>query len=231
MPRALWLPDLLVDFGVTVVTHDGWEGRGSADFDPRVVIAHHTAVRGSGVKVCIGGRPDLPGPLCQVVLARDGVAHVIAAGRANHAGAGGWAGYSGNRRALGIEADNDGREPWPARQIDAFHLTAAALLAGINADPSHLCFHREWAPGRKVDPHTLDPTEFRAATGLDLQWWRTKQEDDMFTPEDRERLKRIEQKQVEFDNTLAGWATTDGKRSKDVRSLIGRIGDALKVKR
>lgn len=57
------------------------------------------------------------------------------------------------------------------------------------------------------------------------------EEDDMFTPEDRERLRRVEEKLDELDNTAAGWATIDGKRSKDVRSLIGRIGDALKVKR
>lgn len=175
MPYALWLPDVLSDFDVDLVLEPGWETRGNPDFDPKVVIAHHTAVKGLAVQVCIKGRPDLPGPLCQVVLSRGGTAHVIAAGRANHAGAGGWAGYSGNRRALGIEAENDGHEPWPAVQIDAFHRVSAALLVGVGSDPSHLCGHKEWAPKRKVDPHTLDMNEFRAAVGLDMQWWKNRQ--------------------------------------------------------
>lgn len=180
--RVLWLPDLLRDFGVDFDLHDGWETRGPEEgFDPKVVIVHHTAVAGSAVKVCINGRADLPGPLCHIVLDRKGRAHVIASGRANHAGQGGWAGYQGNRSAIGIEADNDGREPWNTAQLDVFHLVSAACLAGIKQDPSHLCAHREWAPGRKVDPHTIDMNEFRAAVGLDLQWWRNKnkQGDDM----------------------------------------------------
>ena len=189
MPRALWIPDLLSDFKVRFDLAPGWETRGSSDFDPKVVIAHHTAVSGSAVNVCINGRSDLPGPLCQIVLARTGVATVIAAGKANHAGHGGWAGYSGNRRAFGIEADNNGRETWSAGQIEAFHRVSAALLAGIGSDPSHLCGHKEWAPGRKVDPHTLDMNEFRAAVGLDLQWWRNQTaEDDMFEKPDRDKL-------------------------------------------
>jgi hypothetical protein len=172
VPRALWLPDRLTEFGLHVVLHDGWQTRGSTDFDPKLVVCHHTAVKGSAVNVCIKGRPDLPGPLCHVVLARDGAAHVIASGKANHAGAGGWAGYSGNRRALGIEADNDGHEPWPAVQVEAFQRCAAAMLAGIGQDPSFVCGHREWAPNRKVDPHSLDLNAFRAAVGLDLHWWQ-----------------------------------------------------------
>lgn len=226
--RALWLPDLLGSFGLEVVLEPGWETRGSADFFPTVVVAHHTATKGSAVRVCVTGYQGLPGPLCQVVLTREGVAHVIAAGRANHAGKGGWLGYSGNRRALGIEAENDGSEPWPAGQVDAFHRCAAAMLAGIGKEPSHLCGHKEWAPGRKTDPHTLDMSEFRAAVGLDLHWWRTRHEgDDMaLSDEDRKRLDDIEEKLDKALDAIAGW-----QPGRAERSLIGRIGDALHVKR
>jgi len=228
MPYATWLPDLLSEFEVDTVLEPGWDRRGSADFDPKVVVCHHTAVKGSAVKVCVEGRPGLPGPLCQIVLTRTGTAVVIAAGRANHAGEGGWAGYSGNRRALGIEAENDGREPWPAAQVEAFHRVSAACLAGIGEDPSHLCFHREWAPRRKVDPHTLDPTEFRAAVGLDLQWWHNRGDD--MTPEQDQRLKECELrlKGLQQDITKIREAVA-GRAGDGKRSLVGRIADKLGV--
>ena len=118
MPRAPWLADALRAEGVKVVEEPGWRDRGSATFNPKGVICHHTAGPAKGdapsLGVCINGRPGLPGPLCQIVLARSGTAHVIASGRANHAGLGGWRGLEGNTSVFGIEAENTGLgEPWP----------------------------------------------------------------------------------------------------------------------
>lgn len=98
MPRQINLADRLRAAGVKVVEYDGWKLRGSDTFNPKGVLAHHT---GPGsvdalVRLCVNGRSDLPGPLDQVVLAPDGTAYVIAAGRSNHAGAGSWRGLSGN---------------------------------------------------------------------------------------------------------------------------------------
>jgi len=42
MPRALWLADALRAEGVTVEEYPGWRERGSATFNPKGVIAHHT---------------------------------------------------------------------------------------------------------------------------------------------------------------------------------------------
>ena len=57
----------------------------------------------------IQGRSDLPGPLAQLGLGRDGTYYVIAAGKCNHAGAGSWKGVtSGNTDFIGIEAENTG---------------------------------------------------------------------------------------------------------------------------
>jgi hypothetical protein len=103
--------------------------------------------------VVIDGRPDLRGPLCNLLLGRHGTVVCIASGRANHAGAGGWMGLSGNSTVLGIEAENDGTgEPWPEQQIAAYLLVCAAMVVGMGSTPDLVCYHREWAPTRKIDP-------------------------------------------------------------------------------
>lgn len=166
MSRATWIASQLREAGLRTVEHPGWQTRGSSSFDPRGVVCHHTASRSRtnapSLDIIVNGRSDLPGPLAQVVLARDGTCIVVASGRANHAGRGGFRGLSGNSSVLGIEAENDGvGEPWTAEQLDAYPRLAAALLAGIHRDAEALCGHREWAPGRKIDPH-----------GIDMDWMR-----------------------------------------------------------
>lgn len=94
------------------------------------VICHHTAGPRNGFMPSLGiattGRPDLPGPLSQLCLGRDGTFFTVAVGRANHAGAGNWQGVTnGNTGFIGIEAESTGQtdgpnaEPWAAVQLDA----------------------------------------------------------------------------------------------------------------
>ena len=241
MTRVLWLPDALRSEGVTVVEHPGWQTRGNATFTPRGVVCHHTAgpARGDAPSLgtCVTGRPDVPGPLCHVVLARSGTAIVIASGRANHAGKGGWRGLVGNTAVFGIEAEHTGnpRDPWPAAQIDAYHRVVAAMCrggAGVAPIPvSMVCAHREWAPGRKVDPAGIDMDEFRAAVAARLAGHPTThttpdQEDDM-TPEDRKLLTaardeahaaglRAQAAEAKLDRLLA-WATR-------IEARLGKAG-------
>lgn len=105
------------------------------------VMCHDTVGANTGnmpsLTVLINRRPDLPGPLAQLGLGRDGTFLVIAAGRANHAGAGKWQGLTdGNGTFIGIEAENTGRnkpgdpkhDPWPEVQLDAYRRGAAAIL-------------------------------------------------------------------------------------------------------
>ena len=167
MPRALWLADALRAEGVTVEEHPGWRERGSATFNPKGVICHHTAgpARGDApsLRICVEGRSDLPGPLCQIVLARSGRAIVIASGRANHAGPGGWRGLEGNTSVFGIEAENTGvGEPWSAVQLDAYVRCVAALCRRGAIPVGMVCGHKEWAPRRKIDPKGIDMVRFRA---------------------------------------------------------------------
>jgi N-acetyl-anhydromuramyl-L-alanine amidase AmpD len=114
------------------------------------------------------GRPDLPGPLSQLGLGRDGTFYVIAAGRCNHAGAGEWQSIkTGNSSFIGIEAENTGLTndfPWPQVQLDAYQRGVGAILKKINKSADFCCGHREYAEpkGRKPDP-TFDMDAFRFA--------------------------------------------------------------------
>ncbi len=148
----------------------GWENRGRPyPFHPECVVCHHTATsaRASGDYPSLGivrdGRSDLPGPLSQFGLGRSGMIYVIAAGTANHAGPGGWRGVSGNTRAWGIEAENDGvGQPWSPGQLDAYPRLCAALARHTGFGPEMVCAHREWNPRDKIDP-----------TGIDMGWLRS----------------------------------------------------------
>ena len=141
MPFQLtWLPIVLRNAGLKVAEVDGWPNRGRGDVGTiKGVMCHHTAGPVNGNMPSLGvlreGRSDLPGPLAQLGLGRDGTYYVIAAGRANHAGRGEWKGVAdGNGSFIGIEAENTGIgdstkpkfEPWPEVQLDAYRRGDAA---------------------------------------------------------------------------------------------------------
>jgi hypothetical protein len=169
-----WLPAVLLDAGVKVAEQPGWRTRGRGDVGiVQGVICHHTAGSKTGSMPSLGtvtnGRPDLPGPLSQLCLGRDGTFFIVAAGRSNHAGIGNWQGVSsGNSSFIGIEAENTGKtdgptaDPWPAVQLDAYRRGVAAILEKIGANAIMCCGHKEYAlpMGRKLDP-TFDMDAFR----------------------------------------------------------------------
>jgi hypothetical protein len=107
------------------------------------------------------------------------VAVVVAAGRAHHAGKGGFRELSGNRSVFGIEAENDGRgEPWPAVQVAAYQRVVAGLLSGIDRDETWCVSHKEWAPNRKIDP-TFDMDDFRTGVGRVIRGTNVGPEDEV----------------------------------------------------
>ena len=170
----LWLPDVLRAAGLQVEEVPGWQSRGHGDVRQIVgVMCHHTCGPLHGdiddLHVLIDGRSDLPGPLCELGLARSGKFFVVAAGKPWHAGAGVWQGVTdGNGCFIGIEAENTGlsNDPWPAVQMDAYKRGVAALLKHIGAQPGMCCGHKEYAlpHGRKDDPD-FDMNAFRADVG------------------------------------------------------------------
>lgn len=170
MPNLLWMPAVLLRAGCKVAPHDGWQTRGRAAFGEfKGVMIHHTASAqkdkvAPSLGVVTGGRSDLPGPLCNLLQGRDGAFVVIAAGRANHAGAGNWHGVtSGNSTTIGIECENDGLgEPWPEAQVQFLAMGVAGLL-DYGKLPTIMCMgHKEYCTpkGRKIDP-SFDMGAFR----------------------------------------------------------------------
>lgn len=177
---ATWLPQVLRAAGLPVVTATGWEKRGrpGGTFVPRYVVWHHDG-SAKGPSPSVGdyitkGNLVTPGPLAQLWVCRGcggkhpvGTWHVLAAGRANHAGSGGP--YSDvprdqmNSYSIGVEVDQTVNEPWPSALQQSLEKGTAAILKRMNrpANPG-LLFHRTWAPTRKTDPWGLDLAAERA---------------------------------------------------------------------
>ncbi|MER5308178.1 peptidoglycan-binding protein [Streptomyces sp. NPDC002773] len=144
------------------------------------VMIHHTVSTGSAssVELCSNGYDGLPGPLCHGVITKDGTVHLVGNGRANHAGGGdpsvlqavitetygdrppaprvhqGSPGaVDGNSRFYGFECVNlgDGRDPWPAAQLDAIERASAALCRAHGWGAKSVIGHLEWSDW-KSDP-------------------------------------------------------------------------------
>jgi hypothetical protein len=152
----VWLDPI----GVQVNEVAGWQQRGRtyATFDPYGSVNHHTAGGIGGVApslgICINGRSDLPGPLCNVHQQRDRVVNLVAAGVANHAGPGSWRGLSGNQSVFGLEVEHIGSagEPFSNDRWDISCRIHAAFLSGLGSpDVGRHCQHFEWSTQGKID--------------------------------------------------------------------------------
>lgn len=176
----------LKDEGLKVVEVGSWrthnrEGHGA--WGPmHGVMIHHTVTRGTQntVDICRNGHANLPGPLCHGVIAKDGTVYLVGYGRANHAGLGdddvlqavidekpvptdNEANTDGNARFYGFECENlgDGKDPWPAVQLEAIEKAAAALCRAHDWNERSVIGHLEWQPG-KVDPRGFTMSSMRA---------------------------------------------------------------------
>jgi hypothetical protein len=159
--------------GLTVVELPGWSSRGESDggFTPLGVIWHHD---GEGL-----GFNDDPtddnnvadfmsqngNNGAQLWIRRDGVVHLLAAGRKWHAGIGSGFGQvpanDGNTFAVGIETDHTFGNPWPSELVDAVLTTSAVLGEHYGWSTQNMCGHKEYAPDRKPDPESIDCGEWR----------------------------------------------------------------------
>ena len=176
---ATWLPEALHAAGVPVILEEGWATRGRprsvGPFQPRGILWHHDASElGPSPEearfIALTGRPaeDIPAPLAQLWVCCGckgahavGTWHVLAAGRANHAGLGdGWGvirADEGNADAIGVETDHTTGEHWPAELLDSLRRGTAGIMARAGWNPLHaLAGHKEYAPGRKSDPDGVD---------------------------------------------------------------------------
>ncbi|MGW1845563.1 N-acetylmuramoyl-L-alanine amidase [Streptomyces sp. NPDC001966] len=178
--------EVLMNEGLTVVQVGDWRTHNRNHKGPwgpvNGVMIHHTVTRGTEatVRVCRDGYPDLPGPLCHGVIAKDGRVHLVGHGRANHAGLGdsdvlravvaekrlpgdNEADTDGNRHFYGFECENlgDGKDPWPDAQLEAVEKAAAAVCRHHGWNSRSVIGHKEWQPG-KVDPRGFTMDSMRA---------------------------------------------------------------------
>ena len=157
--------------GFPVVEVPGWTTRGHGPLGNHVgvIVCHHTAgpepertaSNYPSLAVVRDGRPGLEGPLAHYGIGFDATIYVFAAGLAYHAGTGGWRGLSGNSVALGIEAEDSGDGDWTAAQLDCYPRLLAVICRFLGLDAGWICGHKEWAPGRKVDPAGIDMNGLR----------------------------------------------------------------------
>ncbi|OKJ02348.1 peptidoglycan-binding protein [Streptomyces sp. CB01249] len=172
--------------GLTVVEVGDWRSRNRNHKGPwgpvNGVMIHHSVTKGTDatVKMCRDGHPDLPGPLCHGVIAKDGRVHLVGYGRTNHAGMGdddvlravvaekkrlphdNEANTDGNRHFYGFECENlgDGKDPWPDAQLEAIEKVSAAICRHHGWTARSVIGHREWQPG-KVDPKGFSMGDLR----------------------------------------------------------------------
>ncbi|GAA3008624.1 N-acetylmuramoyl-L-alanine amidase [Streptomyces drozdowiczii] len=172
--------------GLTVVEVGDWRSRNRNHKGPwgpvNGVMIHHSVTRGTDatVELCRDGHPDLPGPLCHGVIAKDGRVHLVGYGRTNHAGMGdddvlravvaekkhlphdNEANTDGNRHFYGFECENlgDGKDPWPDAQLEAIEKVSAAICRHHGWTARSVIGHREWQPG-KVDPKGFSMGDMR----------------------------------------------------------------------
>jgi len=184
-PVADTFAALLRAEGVTVVEVGLWQTHNRNHKGPwgpvHGVMIHHTVTKGTPetVNICRNGYTALPGPLCHGVIAKDGTVHLVGYGRANHAGLGdddvltavknetvppkpNEANTDGNRSFYGFECENlgDGKDPWPAAQLEAIERVSAAICRHHGWGPRSVIGHKEWQPG-KVDPRGFEMDAMR----------------------------------------------------------------------
>jgi N-acetylmuramoyl-L-alanine amidase len=146
-----------------------WAGSPSFDLRrPQYVILHHTTNETAQQALA-----TLTNPLRMVsahyLVARDGTIYQLVDERmrAWHAGISRWGGDTDiNSASIGVELDNDGREPYPEVQIEALLALLADVKARHDIPAANFLGHGDVAPGRKVDPGILFPWRRLAQHGF-----------------------------------------------------------------
>lgn len=165
------LADVLRSAGLAVVEQDGWQTRarssgGYADGRPWCVMWHHTAsstTPENDASYCSYGSENAP--VCNLLVDREGVVWVLAAGATNTNGKGEARPFSRgtvpadsmNTYAVGMEICSDGvGGAYPPAQIEACFGASLAVTAWLGLEPDDADEHSTYAVGRKIDPATAD---------------------------------------------------------------------------
>jgi N-acetylmuramoyl-L-alanine amidase len=145
----------------------------SPNFDdrrPNFVIIHHTS--DDTVERALGTLTDpIRAVSAHYLIGRDGAIHQLVdeRTRAWHAGESKWGANTDiNSSSIGIEIDNNGREPFPGAQISALLALLADLQDRYRIPKANVLGHADVAPKRKTDPSPYFPWKTLAEHGFGL---------------------------------------------------------------
>ena len=137
---------------------------------PNYVVLHHTT-NNTAEQAVVTLTSRLTQVSAHYLVARDGrILYLVdELKRAWHAGDSYWGGNRDlNSSSIGIELDNNGREPYPDVQIEALIGLLGDLATRWSIPPANVLAHGDVAPGRKVDPSELFPWRRLAEAGFGL---------------------------------------------------------------
>ena len=88
-----------------------------------------------------------------------------------HAGRGKWGAITDmNSVSIGIELDNNGKEPFPDAQINSLLVLLDTLKTKYSISQKNFIGHADFAPGRKDDPNVFFPWQLLAERGFGI-WY------------------------------------------------------------
>lgn len=238
---------LAKQYGLRVEIVPGAETRGSATYNPGCYIGHHTAGPKTGdrpsLKIVTDGRSDLEGPLANDFMPRMGGLVVVATGRSNNAGLGGFRGILGNSGTMACEAEDDGDGTWEAVQLRDYPRIVASGLALMDRDASWYASHRTWAltppsyKGRKIDPTGIEDAWMQAQVTALLRAGGAGEDEDMPLNADDKAWLTTEIHRVVLrcvmagltgqSNTVISGSEAAGVAPVSVRAQVGGISALL----
>lgn len=139
---------------------------------PNFIIIHHTA-QDSMEQTLRTFTLERTQVSAHYVISRDGSTYQMLNDylRAWHAGAGRWGKVTDmNSASIGIELDNNGREPFPAVQINSLLKLLDSLKSHYDIPAENIIGHSDIAPSRKQDPSVYFPWKLLADNGFGI-WY------------------------------------------------------------
>jgi N-acetylmuramoyl-L-alanine amidase len=145
----------------------------SPNFDTRrvtLVVLHHTGTSVPGEALRTLTRESTQVSAHYLVERSGAVVQLVdERARAWHAGESRWASVDDvNSASIGVEVENDGRQPYPPSQVAALLRLLADLRQRHRLGPAAFVGHADVAPARKADPGALFPWRTLAASGFGL---------------------------------------------------------------
>jgi len=141
---------------------------------PNFVIIHHTAQNSCEETLKTFTRKNREVSAHYVICESGTVYHMLNDMlRAHHAGLSRWGAITDmNSCSIGIEIDNNGKEPFSDIQIQSLLTLLDRIKKTYNIPTSNFIGHADIAPGRKVDPSRFFPWKSLADKGFG-QWYDT----------------------------------------------------------